>query len=155
MLDPTQLDLAGIARQAVKEARPRAERKGLDLSCFDDARCPCGATGPDLPAARRPRLERDQVHARGRRRLVRTSAESGPRLLEVSDNGIGLAPGEAERVLERFFRSSREVDGQIPGTGLGLFIARPIERRTAGASPCRAATRAHDVPGRAAGADRG
>jgi signal transduction histidine kinase len=44
----------------------------------------------------------------------------------VSDTGIGLAPGEAELVFDRFFRSSQAAAQQTPGTGLGLFIARAI-----------------------------
>jgi len=47
-------------------------------------------------------------------------------VLEVSDTGIGLPPGEHERVYERFFRSTRAVKNQIPGTGLGLFIVKAI-----------------------------
>jgi two-component system OmpR family sensor kinase len=46
--------------------------------------------------------------------------------VEVRDTGIGLGAGEAERVFERFFRSERAVERQVPGTGLGLFIARAI-----------------------------
>ncbi len=44
----------------------------------------------------------------------------------MSDTGIGLDPSEAELVFDRFFRSSRVVAQQVPGTGLGLFIARAI-----------------------------
>ena len=42
------------------------------------------------------------------------------------DTGIGLGPEEAELVFDRFFRSERVVAEQVPGTGLGLFIARAI-----------------------------
>ena len=63
--------------------------------------------GTDLPAARQPDLERDQVHAGGRPRR-RPGRDGGTgAVLEVSDTGIGLAPGEAELVFDRFFRSSR------------------------------------------------
>ena len=47
-------------------------------------------------------------------------------MLEVSDTGIGLPADELELVFERFFRSGHAVSNQIPGTGLGLFIARAI-----------------------------
>ena len=47
-------------------------------------------------------------------------------MLEVVDTGIGLGPEEAELVFDRFFRSARVVAQQVPGTGLGLFIARAI-----------------------------
>jgi signal transduction histidine kinase len=53
-------------------------------------------------------------------------------MLEVSDSGIGLGPDEAELVFDRFFRSSRVVAQQVPGTGLGLFIARAIVGAHAG-----------------------
>jgi len=47
-------------------------------------------------------------------------------VLEIADTGIGLGPGEEERVFERCFRSERATDQQIPGARLGLFIARAI-----------------------------
>jgi signal transduction histidine kinase len=46
--------------------------------------------------------------------------------LEVSDTGIGIASEEQRRLFERFFRASTASDRQIPGTGLGLYIARAI-----------------------------
>ena len=46
--------------------------------------------------------------------------------LEVSDTGIGIASAEQRRLFERFFRASTASDRQIPGTGLGLYIARAI-----------------------------
>jgi signal transduction histidine kinase len=50
--------------------------------------------------------------------------------LEVRDRGAGLAPGEAERVFERFHRGSAGRQG-VPGSGLGLSIARELARRWA------------------------
>jgi len=44
----------------------------------------------------------------------------------VLDTGIGIEPGEEERVFERFYRSPGAVSAQVPGTGLGLFIARAV-----------------------------
>ena len=62
----------------------------------------------------------------GGRVEVRVAPADGVAVLEVSDTGIGLGPDEAELVFDRFFRSSRVVAQQVPGTGLGLFIARAI-----------------------------
>jgi signal transduction histidine kinase/CheY-like chemotaxis protein len=42
---------------------------------------------------------------------------------EVSDSGIGIAPDEIDRVFEPFERG-RSATGQVPGTGLGLTIAK-------------------------------
>ena len=54
-------------------------------------------------------------------------------MIEVSDTGIGLSPAEAELVFDRFFRSSRSLAQQVPGTGLGLFISRAIAEAHGGA----------------------
>ena len=62
----------------------------------------------------------------GGRIEIRVAPADGVAVLEVSDTGIGLGSDEAELVFDRFFRSSRVVAQQVPGTGLGLFIARAI-----------------------------
>jgi signal transduction histidine kinase len=47
-------------------------------------------------------------------------------VLEVADEGIGIAEDERARLFERFFRARSALDRQIPGTGLGLYISRAI-----------------------------
>jgi two-component system sensor histidine kinase KdpD len=55
--------------------------------------------------------------------LVRAEGGPGGLVLEVADRGPGVAPGEEEKVFERFHRGGRAT-GQ--GAGLGLAIARAI-----------------------------
>lgn len=43
-------------------------------------------------------------------------------IIEVKDNGIGIPVGEQKYLLEPFFRANNT--GKIPGTGLGLNIAK-------------------------------
>ncbi len=52
-------------------------------------------------------------------------------VVAVRDRGAGLADGEAEAVFERFHRGSAGRQG-IPGSGLGLPIARELARRWGG-----------------------
>jgi signal transduction histidine kinase len=47
-------------------------------------------------------------------------------VLEVTDQGIGIAENERAHLFERFFRASSALDRQIPGTGLGLYISKAI-----------------------------
>jgi len=127
VLDPTELDLAAIARQAVKEAQPRAERKGLELSCLGEGPVPVrGDRGRIFQLLDNLVSNAIKFTPEGGEIHVRTRQTAAGAVLEVSDSGIGLAPGEIEHVFERFFRSSRAVDSQVPGTGLGLFIAKAI-----------------------------
>ena len=54
-----------------------------------------------------------------------------PRGLAVSDRGAGVTAGEQEQVFERFHRGAAGRRG-VPGTGLGLPIARELARRWGG-----------------------
>ncbi|NBT58772.1 sensor histidine kinase, partial [bacterium] len=45
-------------------------------------------------------------------------------VLSVSDNGPGIGTADSERVFERFYRG--KAGKRVPGTGLGLYLARQI-----------------------------
>jgi signal transduction histidine kinase len=46
----------------------------------------------------------------------------------VSDQGIGIPQSQLKRLFQRFERASQSGSGSIPGTGLGLHLAREIAR---------------------------
>ena len=51
-------------------------------------------------------------------------------VIAVSDNGIGIAPSDQERIFEVFQRIKSE--DQVVGTGIGLAVCRRIVRRHGG-----------------------
>ena len=60
---------------------------------------------------------------RGSEVTVRSYTDHGTPVLEVEDNGPGIATDERDRVFERFYRAEPR-DGN--GSGLGLAIVREI-----------------------------
>jgi signal transduction histidine kinase len=56
------------------------------------------------------------------------SEVDGAASLTVSDEGIGIQPSQLEKLFRRFERASQATQGGIPGTGLGLHLAREIAR---------------------------
>ncbi|MDF0479033.1 ATP-binding protein [Vagococcus sp. PNs007] len=46
--------------------------------------------------------------------------------LVVSDNGMGIAPEEQQRIFERFYRVDKARTSDIKGTGLGLAIVKEL-----------------------------
>ncbi len=44
--------------------------------------------------------------------------------LDISDNGIGIAPEETEKIFQRFYRGKNTVDYE--GVGIGLYLSRKI-----------------------------
>jgi signal transduction histidine kinase len=47
-------------------------------------------------------------------------------LVAVSDTGIGMSPQEMARLEEKFFRADHDLVRSLPGTGLGVSIARQL-----------------------------
>jgi signal transduction histidine kinase len=62
----------------------------------------------------------------GGRVVARTFADGDSAVVEVEDTGIGIPEAEQSHLFERFFRSSTATEQAIPGTGLGLVIAKAI-----------------------------
>jgi len=52
--------------------------------------------------------------------------QEGRLLLSVSDNGIGIAAKDMEKLFTPFFRVNNEFTRSVPGTGLGLVITKAI-----------------------------
>lgn len=56
---------------------------------------------------------------------LRAEPRSDHVAVQVSDEGIGIAPDDAERIFSRYYRSEHKVAG-TSGVGLGLFIVRSL-----------------------------
>jgi len=68
-------------------------------------------------------------YAQGATLVVSARARDASVVVEVRDDGPGMSPADAERVVERFFRSG---DRDADGFGLGLSIAREVARAVGG-----------------------
>jgi two-component system, OmpR family, sensor kinase len=122
------VELGEIAADVVSRYSALAERQGIDLGLAH--------RDPELIV----RGEREGLIAllsnlvdnalrytqRGGRVDVSALLSAEGLLLEVTDNGPGIAPQDRERVFDRFYRRA---DSDVPGSGLGLAIVRSIAQR--------------------------
>ena len=63
--------------------------------------------------------------------LIQGSARDGLVTMRVRDQGSGIAVRDRERIFDKFFRR-HAVRDQVPGSGLGLYVAREIMRAHGG-----------------------
>jgi len=126
-LQPTTTDLAELATATVEQALPAAAERGVELRLEADGRLPLEADAGRL----RQVLDNLVSNAlkftpSGGSVILSTRNGSGPITVEVTDTGIGIPQDEVGQVFSRFYRASSATRRAIPGTGLGLVIARAI-----------------------------
>ena len=123
-LEAEPIDLRDVVHRVVDGAEPLAEAKGTRILVR-------GAEAPVVAEADPRRVERvlrnlvvnAVEHGEGRDVVVRLAVAGGAVAVAVRDYGVGLKPGEATRVFNRFWRADPARARTTGGTGLGLSIA--------------------------------
>jgi two-component system CheB/CheR fusion protein len=64
--------------------------------------------------------------------LVRVSAETDAVSVSVQDRGVGIPQELQAKLFEPFYRASDQMQKQVPGLGLGLYIASQIVKQQGG-----------------------
>ncbi len=123
-LEAEPIDLRAVVHRVIGGAEPLAERKGSRILVIGDDQ-PVIA---EADARRVERVLRNLVvnaveHGEGRDVVVRMGVAQGAVAVAVRDYGVGLKPGEATRVFNRFWRADPARARTTGGTGLGLSIA--------------------------------
>jgi signal transduction histidine kinase len=134
------VDLGDCLRECADQLAARAQPRSLDVSATKalvtgvhaELRAVCANL---LDNALRFTDPDGRVRATVRR-------EDGNVVLSVADNGIGISPGDQERLFEEFFRSTNAEALRRAGCGLGLAIVRRVVERYGGS------VRVESVPGR-------
>jgi two-component system sensor histidine kinase MtrB len=124
VLDLERVDLVGLVQRAIDGAQPLAERAGLDLRLITTKEtCPVDCDPRRVHRIVRNLIENAIEH--GDLRGVDVSVAEGPDAVAVTvrDFGVGLRPGEAALVFNRFWRADPARARTTGGTGLGLSIS--------------------------------
>ncbi|QZY30206.1 PAS domain-containing sensor histidine kinase [Nocardioides coralli] len=126
-IDPQPLDLGQLARSVCADHAVAATRHGVVLDTSGLA--PVWVLGDaDRLVQVLANLVGNAVKFTppGGRVEVRLRGDDGHALLEVEDQGVGVAPEEVPRVFDRLHRAPDVVKAHVPGAGLGLPVAKGI-----------------------------
>lgn len=123
-LDSEPGDLRAVIASAVQASRMLADHHGSEIQVD----VPDGPVVVDMDARRVERILRNLLgnaldHGEGRPVEVTLAADSDAAAVTVRDHGVGLRPGEAGLVFNRFWRGDPSRSRLTGGTGLGLAIS--------------------------------
>jgi len=124
-LERQPVELVGLAGEAVEAAQMIGGEWPLAIQADE----PVEVTGDRM--ALREVLDNLLANVRthtppGTQATVRVLARDGEAVLEVADEGPGLAPEDAGRVFERFYRADPSRARDRGGTGLGLAVVAAL-----------------------------
>lgn len=123
-LDSESVDLVPLVQRVIDGSEPLAESRNLRVR-FAAYERPCSAV---CDARRIDRIVRNLIdnaieHGNEQGVLVELAGDDSVVTLTVRDFGVGLRPGEAALVFNRFWRADPARARTTGGTGLGLAIA--------------------------------
>jgi two-component system, OmpR family, sensor histidine kinase SenX3 len=126
--DPTLIDVAVCARDAQDRSRVMAEESEIDLAVSCDDGCEVWGDS-ELITTAITNLIGNAIAYSDRGTRVAVSVRRGTDGLvdvAVTDQGLGIAPDEQERIFERFYRVDTARSRATGGTGLGLAIVKHV-----------------------------
>jgi two-component system, OmpR family, sensor histidine kinase MtrB len=123
-LESETVDIRGVVASSIDASRSVAERHGSEVR----VEVPSAPVAVDMDSRRVERILRNLLgnaldHGEGRPVLVTVGYDDDAVAVTVRDHGVGLRPGEAGLVFNRFWRGDPSRSRLTGGTGLGLAIS--------------------------------
>ena len=124
-LDAESVDIRDLVLRAVGDTEGLANRKGSRLvQQLPGEPCMAEVDWRRVERILRNLLVNAVEHGEGEDIVVTVAADRDAVALAVRDHGVGLRPGEAQMVFDRFWRADPARARTTGGTGLGLSIAK-------------------------------
>lgn len=124
------VDLGEVARLVAEEFSPLAEGRGHTIDVAVDEKPIARADELRVLQVARALVDNALTHTpAGTHVVLRAWADRGNAILEVVDDGPGIAPEHTPHVFDRFYRAEGAV---ASGSGLGLAIARELVQMMGG-----------------------
>jgi signal transduction histidine kinase len=128
-------DFAALARETAETFRPHLEAAGFkfDVS-LPDSPLPVKADRDAVAQVMVNLLSNAEKYSNGTKEVRLELAQNGSPSAElrVLDRGPGVPRECEEKIFEQFFRVNDSLTNAVPGTGLGLTLARQIARAHGG-----------------------
>lgn len=142
MLTITRVESGHLLRRRVRVTAMRVVDEALLGISYNPALHPIAVDLGDVEVSGDPERLRDlfrnlienaiKYSPQGGTIVLRGEQDAHSSSIVVQDNGCGIAAADLPYIYDRFFRGAAHEAGDVPGSGLGLYIASAIVRAHGG-----------------------
>ncbi len=129
-----ELEIEEVVREVIATYRPQAVNKQIVLDVMmAEGMERIEADATLLRQAIANLVDNGIKYTRsGGRVIVHARQQDGRQIIQVEDNGVGVAPADQARLFEKFYRARRRETLSTRGSGLGLSIVKSIAEQHGG-----------------------
>jgi two-component system sensor histidine kinase SenX3 len=121
------VEVGSVLREAVGQCQHLAQRHHVEIKLDLESGAMVFGDRSQLVSALSNLIENAVKYSEpGKLVRVGTKEDTETVTISITDEGIGIAPADQERIFERFFRVDRARSRSTGGTGLGLSIVRHV-----------------------------
>jgi PAS domain S-box-containing protein len=140
-LDRAQIDIGHVVADAIEQVTPliRARHQHLGLQLTPEAPLVIGDKKRLVQVIVNLLNNAAKYTREGGQLLLKTEVRDAHVLIEVADNGIGMAPELVSRAFDLFVQAERTSDRSSGGLGLGLALVKSLVDLHRGTVSCESA----------------
>jgi signal transduction histidine kinase len=123
-------DLTALTRETVETFRPHLESAGIRFeTALPEQAVPVQVDRDAVSQIIVNLLSNAEKYSNGAKEIqLELATSSQQAVLRVLDRGPGVPRGCEEKIFEKFYRANDSLTNNVPGSGLGLTLARQIAR---------------------------
>jgi two-component system phosphate regulon sensor histidine kinase PhoR len=121
-------NIAQLISKEIEALRYQVQKEGFQLSADIDTGVPDTMADPTaITMAFFNLLDNSVKYSEQDRQIrVKVSQTNGYVDLSVADKGVGIPPGEQQKVFEKFYRGANALTRKVRGSGIGLSIIKHV-----------------------------
>lgn len=128
VLQPT--DLSALVQRVAAEYEPHVTARAQCLTLYHTPELPPALCDPTRTSQIVGNLLSNAIKYSPRNGCIHIAVAPAPEegflQLSVTDNGVGIAPEDQDKLFRRFFRAASATQTGASGAGLGLYITRSL-----------------------------
>ena len=133
-INPEMISLGAIVEELIKELTPFAEAHNVTINFTKEPNLPkIKVDVQRIKSVVQNLLDNAIKYIKGKGKIeISLKKEKNSVCFKIKDNGVGIPVHQQKTIFTKFFRADNILKRQTQGTGLGLYIAKAIIKKSGG-----------------------